>query len=621
MLNTKIKILPEFITNKIAAGEVVQRPESVVKELLENAIDAGGKNIDLYIKQAGKSLIQVVDDGIGMSEEDALMCIHKHATSKISQFEDIENVLTFGFRGEALSSISSVSQLEIKTETKDQELGTLIKVDGGGEVIKEKGAFAKGTSIAVKNLFFNTPARRNFLKSNATELKHVIDTFKKISLSQPSIHFRFITDDEIIFDYSETDLKGRIRQVFADNIDDAVVDVKEMTDYISLHGVAAKPSYLIKSKGDQYLFINKRFVISKTVNHAVFTAYENILEKGDYPFFVLFLELDPKKIDINVHPQKLEVKFEDEKEIYSFVQAVIKKSLGSYDLTPSLTFHNSTEDTEKLRLVSFQKSEKNDFSDRPSYNSERSRKEVKSFTDDDLDLLFSSINEEIKTNINAESPHPFESKTEKEIYHEKSSHQHEEKQDVHEHTPFLVSLHNKYILAQIKSGLMIIDQHIAHERILYEKALNSLSVGLPFSQSLLFPETISVDPSDYELLKELNNYLTKLGFELKFLTKQRIIINGVPSDIKNGTEKEILFEILDEYKENQRDKKMDINHNLAASYSCKAAIKAGDKLSEKEMRVLVDQLFATSMPYVCPHGRPIIIKLTLDEFDRRFGRT
>ena len=618
---TKIKILPEFITNKIAAGEVVQRPESVVKELLENSIDAGSTSIDLYIKQAGKSLIQVVDDGIGMSDEDAFMCINKHATSKISVYEDIENLGTFGFRGEALSSIASVSQLEIKTETRDEELGTLIKVDGGGELIKEKGAFSKGTSIAVKNLFFNTPARRNFLKSNATELKHVIDTFKKISLSEPNIHFRFITDDEIIFDFTKTDLKGRIRQVFADNIDEAVVDVKEMTDYISLYGVSAKPSYLIKSKGDQYLFINKRYVISKTINHAVFTAYENILEKGDYPFFVLFLEIDPRKIDINVHPQKLEVKFEDDKEIYSFVQAVIKKSLGSYDLTPSFTFNEANDEREKLRLVSFNKSDKNDFSDRPNYYSERPKRETAAFSDQDIDLLFSSINQEIKADGRGETSHPFEQKNEKEVYHEHTSAQLDERQDVKEHTPFLVSLHNKYLLAQIKSGLMIIDQHIAHERILYEKALQSLSVGLPFSQSLLFPETIISDPGDYELLKELNPYLTKLGFELKFLAKHKIIINGVPSDIKNGTEKEILFEILFEYKENQRDKKMDINHNLAASYSCKAAIKAGDKLSEKEMRVLVDQLFATSMPYVCPHGRPIIIKLTLDEFDRRFGRT
>ncbi len=621
MSEKKIKILPEFITNKIAAGEVVQRPESVVKELLENSIDAEAKNIDLYIKQAGKALIQVVDDGVGMTDDDALLCIHKHATSKISEYEDIEKVITFGFRGEALSSIASVSQLEIKTETKDEELGTLIKVDGGGEIIKEKGAFSKGTSIAVKNLFFNTPARRNFLKSNATELKHVIDTFKKISLSEPKIHFRFITDDEIIFDFSETDLKGRVRQVFADNIDDAVVDVKEMTDYISLYGVSAKPSYLIKSKGDQYLFINKRYVISKTINHAVFSAYENILEKGDYPFFVLFIELDPQKIDVNVHPQKLEVKFEDEKEIYTFVQAVVKKSLGSYDLTPSLTFKNSNEDIEKLRLVNFNKTERNDFSDRPNYSNNRPQRDTPVFSDKDIDLLFSSINEEIKTNVNFETQHPFENKNEREVYHEQAAHQHEEKQDLRDHTPFLVSLHNKYLLAQIKSGLMIIDQHIAHERILYEKALQSLSVGLPFSQALLFPETIIADPGDYELLRELNSYLIKLGFDLKFLPKQKIVINGVPSDIKNGSEKEILTEILLEYKENQRDKKMDINHNLAASYSCKAAIKAGDKLSDKEMRVLVDQLFATSMPYVCPHGRPIIIKLTLDEFDKRFGRT
>src|SRR5690606_13195675 len=295
MSEKRIKILPENIANKIAAGEVVQRPESVVKELLENSIDAGAKNIDLIIKKAGKSLIQVCDDGSGMNEEDAVLCIQKHATSKIFNYEDLEAIATLGFRGEALSSISAVSLLEIKTERAEDEIGTLVRLEDSGTIIKEKGSFSKGTIVTVKNLFYNTPARRNFLKTDVTELKHIIDTFNKIALSHPELHFRFYNDDQLIYDYSPGDLENRIKQIFAENMPDALIPVEEKTDYLSIYGYVGKPTLLKKSKGDQYLFLNNRYVVSKQINHAVFTAYENILEKGDYPFFILFIELDPHK--------------------------------------------------------------------------------------------------------------------------------------------------------------------------------------------------------------------------------------------------------------------------------------------------------------------------------------
>ncbi len=338
MFSNKIKILPENIANKIAAGEVVQRPESVVKELIENSIDAGARTIELIVKRAGKVLLQVIDDGAGMNEEDALLCIQKHATSKIAELEDLDAISTLGFRGEALSSIAAVSQLEIKTETRDEEIGTLLRIDDGSTVIREKGSFPKGTSVAVKNLFFNTPARRNFLKTDATELKHIIDTFNRISLSHPEISFKFYNEDDPVFNYKAGTLDERIAQVFADNMIDALIPVEEHTDFLNLHGYVGKPSMLKKSKGEQYLFLNKRYVVSKQINHAIFSAYENILEKGDYPFFVLFIELDPRRIDVNVHPAKLEVRFDDEKDVYSFVLAVVRKSLGSHDLVPNLTF-------------------------------------------------------------------------------------------------------------------------------------------------------------------------------------------------------------------------------------------------------------------------------------------
>jgi DNA mismatch repair protein MutL len=622
MPKNKIILLPGSITNKIAAGEVVQRPASAVKELMENALDANAKNIDVYIKRAGKALIQVVDDGEGMNEEDAVLSIQRHATSKIREFEDLERIRTFGFRGEALSSMASVSVLEIKTETLEDEIGTLVRIDNAGEVHMEKGAFSKGTSISVKNLFYNTPARRNFLKSNSTELKHILETFKRITICYPQIHFRLYNDDDLLYDFNSGNIKERMQDIFADNILDAVIEVKEETEYVSLNGFTAKPTFMAKNRGEQYFFINNRYVVSRVVSHAVYSAYEHILEKGDYPFFVLNLTIDPAKMDINVHPQKLEVKFDDEKDIYTFIQAVIKKSLGSYDLIPNLTFGDeSTPNQSKLKFGDHKPVERQDFSDRPfrDHSSGNTSPQRNIFSENEIEMLFSSINKEVTETTTGETnvSKPFDEDKINEIEHSAPDEYNESGTE----STFIVALHNKYILSQIKSGLMIVDAHVAHERILYEKAIKSLETNIPFSQQLLFPQTIQVDPADFELLKEIESYLMRLGFELKFFSKNTVSIIGVPGDIKVGNENVILREILDEYRTNEREKNLEIRDNIAKSYSCKAAIKAGDRLSNAEMRLLVDQLFATSMPYVCPHGRPIVIKIGLDEFDKRFGRT
>lgn len=607
---SRIKILPDNLASKIAAGEVVQRPESVVKELLENAVDANSTSIELIVKQAGKSLIQVCDNGTGMTEEEAVLCIHKHATSKISSMEDLESIITLGFRGEALSSIASVCQLEIRTETRDAEIGTLLKVESENEIITEKISAPKGTCIAVKNIFYNIPARRKFLKTDSTELKHIIDTFNRIALAYPEISFKFYNSENLVFDYKAGNLEERIQQVFADNMMEALIPVKQETDYLSLNGYIGKPSIFKKSRGEQYLFLNKRFVINKNINHAVFTAFENILEKGDYPFFILFVTLDPKKVDVNIHPSKLEVKFDDEKDIYNFVLSVVRKSIGSHDLVPTMSFENVTSQGERLSFNAFNAVKQNDFSDRPVFN-EREKRERTTVTDEDIDLVFSSLTKNILPGSSSEYEQT-ENKFEKQVEHSAST---------EIETTFLIQLHNKYILSQIKSGLMIIDQHVAHERILYEKVLSRLEANMPFTQQLLFPIKIQFDVAGYEILKELNLMITKLGFKLKYLPKSYVMIEGVPDDIKNGSEEKILREFISEYVNNQTEKQLEEKDNVAKSYSCKAAIKAGDKLSEKEMRLLIDQLFATSMPYVCPHGRPIVIKISLEEFDRRFGRT
>jgi len=613
----RIKILPENIASKIAAGEVVQRPESVVKELMENSIDAGAKSIEVIIKRAGKNFIQVCDDGLGMNEEDLVLCIQKHATSKIEAFEDLEAIKTMGFRGEALSSIASVSLIEIRSETREDEIGTFIKNDEAGNFKVDKGSFPKGTCVTIKNLFFNVPARRKFLKTDTTEFKHIVDAFNRIALSHPSITFKLLNGVDLVFDYPSGLLEERIRQVFAENMPDALIPVEEKTEFMSVYGYVGKPSLLRKSKGEQYLFLNSRYIINKNINHAVFTAYENILEKGDYPFFLLYLEIDPERIDVNIHPSKLEAKFDDEKDVYNFILSVVRKSLGSHDLVPSMVFSEKDLTEEKLVVNKFQPVNKNDFSDRPSR--ERYKTEVKRYSDEEIDMLFGSITDYVvlKTDVETISK-PFKGDEQKEIPHEKIDKATVEKS---EESPFIIQLHNKYILSQIKSGLMIIDQHVAHERILYEKALNRMETDIPFSQQLLFPKKVKLDAARISLLKELEPYLSCLGFQLKFSAKDIVKIEGVPDDVRKGTEEQVLFDLLEEYSNNEREKHLEQKDNLAKSYSCKTAIKAGDKLDERAMRLLIDQLFATSMPYVCPHGRPIVIKISLNEFDRRFGRT
>jgi DNA mismatch repair protein MutL len=465
--------------------------------------------------------------------------------------------------------------------------------------------------------FCYVPARRKFLKTDTTEFKHIVDTFNRIALSHPSTAFKLLNGVDTVFDYPSGSLKDRVGHVFGENLTDALVPVEERTELISIYGFAGKPSLLRKTKGEQYLFLNSRYIVNKSINHAVFTAYENILEKGDYPFFILFLEIDPERIDVNIHPSKLEAKFDDEKDIYNFVLSVVRKSLGSHDLVPSMVFSEEDSSEEKLMVNKFQPVARGDFSDRPAR--EKYQQEIKRYSDEEIDLLFGSITDDVvlKTNGKIEPP-PFDRNEQRELHHEKATPGTVEKS---EESPFIIQLHNKYILSQIKSGLMIIDQHVAHERILYEKALNRMETDIPFSQQLLFPKKVKTDPARLALIKELEPYLTRLGFQLKYLAKETIKIEGVPDDIKKGNEEQILFELLEEYSNNQREKQLEQKDNLAKSYSCKTAIKAGDKLDERAMRLLIDQLFATSMPYVCPHGRPIVIKIPLNEFDRRFGRT
>ncbi len=609
---TKIKILPENIASKIAAGEVVQRPESVVKELIENSIDASADTIEVMIKRAGKSLIQVCDNGTGMPEDDAILCIQKHATSKIFTYDDLESISTLGFRGEALSSIASVAQVEIKTETNGEEVGTLIRIEDGRNIIKEKGSFSKGTCVTVKNLFFNTPARRNFLKSDATEMKHIVDTFNRAALSHPDLTFKLYNDDQLIYNFGPGDLSNRIKQVFAENMMEALLPIEERTDFLNVNGYIGKPALLKKSRGDQYLFLNSRYVLSRQINHAVFTAYDILLEKGDYPFFIIFIELDPRKTDVNIHPSKLEVRFDDERDVYNFVLAVIKKGLGTAGPATGMT---AGRPEYKDEPDGFMRTERNDFSGSGEYRNSQAAART-NFTDQDIDLIFRAIPDNVIKAPEGETSHPFENEP-KEVFHELPERQ---EGGLSEEPAFIIQLHNKFILSQIKTGLMVIDQHTAHERILYEKALKRMDADLPFSQQLLFARTIEPGAQVIAVLKEINPLLVKLGFELKFFSKNTVVIEGVPEDVKQGLEENVLMELVQDFMQNQSNS-TDPGEFIAKSYSSKAALKAGDRLTEKEMRLLIDQLFAASMPYVCPHGHPTVVKISLDEFDRRFGRS
>ena len=606
-----INILPEHLANKIAAGEVVQRPDSVVKELVENSIDAGSTSISIAIKEGGKSFIQISDNGSGMNDEDAAIAFGRHATSKIQSYEDLENIRTLGFRGEALASIAAVAHVELRTRRSMDDVGTLVRIEGGELKEQSKTSVQPGTTILVRNLFYNTPARRHFLKSNNTEFKHIYDVVQRVALSHPDIAIQFISDGENLLDLKQGSIEERLKNLYGERHFETLIPLHEETELLSVSGFIGKPDFARKSRVDQYLFLNKRPIVNRSINHAIFSGYEHLMEKGNFPFYLVFLELDPQKVDVNVHPSKMEVKFSDEQSIYRFVISVVRKALGTNDLVPSLEVNatkNFDQSFASLRHAALPhhfsgdpgNREKNFFPSPSSHNPQETGQNA-AFT---LDKLFSDI----PTIQLPESAQP------QQFAHGTRDNEAQEGKAIWQ-------LHNKYILSQIRTGLMIVDQHVAHERVLYEKALASFKNAVPVSQQLLFPHTAQLSAGDFALAKELIPHLQAIGFELKLFGKNTIVLEGVPTEVKAGTEGSILQDILDEFKNNQHRVKLDARDNVAKSLSCKAAIKAGDKLSETEMRVLIDQLFGTEMPYVCPHGRPVIVKISIGELDRRFMRT
>jgi DNA mismatch repair protein MutL len=616
-----IRLLPDAVANQIAAGEVVQRPASAVKELVENAIDAGADKIQLILKEAGKALIQVIDNGCGMSVTDARMCFERHATSKIRKAEDLLAIRTMGFRGEAMASIAAIAQVELKTRRHDDELGTSILIEGS-EIIKQEPCQCNaGTSISIKNLFYNTPARRNFLKGNPLETKHIIDEFQRIALANPGVFFTMHHDGQEVYHLPAAPLKQRIIHLLGNNYNQRLVPVEEDTSIIKLHGYVGKPEFARKTRGEQFFFVNNRFIKDAYLNHAVLTAFEELLPDESYPLYVLFIDIDPSRIDINVHPTKTEIKYQDDKAIYAIIRSAVKRALGRYNITPSLDFDIDNNIQHMITPVPLEDIVAPSISFNPDFNpftKESSRgSSSSSYSGGSSSYQRAAI--------------PANWDTLYEISKKETTTQHalevELDQIEVDNLPVnkpseraLFQIHNRFILSQIKSGFMLISQQAAHERILYERFLHQLAYHSGVSQQSLFPQTVTLNSSDFELLKELLPDIRGLGFDIREFGPNSVVVEGVPADLNSSSEHALLEHLLEGFKNNLAILKLDKRDNLARALARNAAIKAGTKLSLEEMNLLIDQLFACQMPNLALNGKPVISTFNMNELLDRFEK-
>ncbi|HEY4197546.1 MAG TPA: DNA mismatch repair endonuclease MutL [Mucilaginibacter sp.] len=615
-----IQLLPDSVANQIAAGEVVQRPASAVKELVENAIDAGADKIQLILKDAGKSLIQVIDNGCGMSLTDARMSFERHATSKIRKAEDLFAIRTMGFRGEAMASIAAIAHVELKTRRHEDEIGTCIQIEGS-EVLSQQACSANtGTSISVKNLFYNTPARRNFLKSNPVEMRHVIDEFQRVALANPNIFFTLHHDGQEVYHLQSEVLKQRIVHLFGNNYNQRLVPVEEDTSIIKLRGFVGKPEFARKTRGEQFFFVNNRFIRDAYLNHAVLTAFEELLPDESYPLYVLFIEIDPSKIDINVHPTKTEIKYQDEKSIYAIIRSAVKRSLGRYNITPSLDFDQENSIEHLITSKPLEQIVQPKISFNPDFNPFAT--EVRKSERETSFLRDTGVQQRTAIPQNWDTLYEIskrETAAQQEMHTEKTFPV--EEQEVSKSSERqLFQIHNRYILSQIKSGFMLINQQSAHERILYERFLQQLDNHSGTSQQSLFPQSVTLQNNDFELLKELLPDIRALGFDIREFGKNTVVVEGIPADLSNVAEHALLEHLLEGFKNNLAILKLDKRDNLARSLARNGAIKAGTRLSLEEMNLLIDQLFACQMPNIALNGKPVISTFTLNELADRFEK-
>ena len=597
-----IKLLPDSVANQIAAGEVIQRPASAVKELMENALDAGATQIDLVVKDAGKSMIMVVDNGCGMSETDARLCFERHATSKISKAEDLFAIRTMGFRGEALASIAAIAQVELKTRRKEDEVG--VKIVNEGSVVKEQTLvpMQPGTTFTVKNLFFNVPARRNFLKSPQAEMRHIIEEFTRVTLMHPEIGFTLNSDGKEVYHLYPGNLKQRIMGLFGSNYEEKLLSVRQEAERVRIDGYIVKAEYAKKTRGEQYFFVNKRFIKHAYLHHAIENAFMEMIPKDSFPGYFLNIEVDPADIDINIHPTKTEVNFLDVKLVYAILHAAVRKAIGQHNLSPMIDFDESADLN-------------NDFGKAMGMASP---------------LAIPNI--PIDPNFN-----PFRKESAPRESHWEGSYQPQRKEPVGdwrllygERTDLpsetlvqkeeakpncqYLQVNQSYIVTPVKSGLIVIDQNLAHSRILFEKYLKELENHSGASQQELFPQALSLNVNDASLLKEMLPELENLGFVLEQANPTTFMINGTPSDASGCDAVALLEQVLDNYKINRTDLQLDRKLNLAKTMAAQLSIKAQTRLSEMEMQNLVDQLFACNVAEIAPNGKKIYVILNMEDY-------
>lgn len=610
-----IQLLPDSVANQIAAGEVIQRPASAVKELLENSIDAESTHIQLIIKDAGRTLIQVIDNGKGMSPTDARMSFERHATSKLKNADDLFNIRTKGFRGEALASVAAVAQVELKTMRSADEIGTKIIIEGSEIKTQEPCQTAKGTSIAVKNLFFNVPARRNFLKSNQVEFRHIMDELQRVALVHPEVGFEVYHNDQIQLSLERGNFKQRIVGLMGNNYNERLVPVEEQTEIVKISGFVCKPEFAKKTRGEQFLFVNHRFIKSNYLHHAIQHAFEDLIPHDSHASYFLQLEVNPASIDVNIHPTKTEVKFEDEKAIYAILRTAVKQSLGKYQIAPTLDFevensftlpHNFDQNEVIIPKIKVN----------PNYNPfER-----------ELPLSFKGNPVPKDKNLKHwEKLFPEQSDFEKlreaeQEQEEQLSIEHTQETEITHESRVCFQLHRSYIITQIKSGMMIIDQQLAHERILFEQFCRSLAMHKSTCQQLLFPQSVELTPNDTLLLNDILDDLKNLGFDISPFGNNTFVINGIPPGASEQECKNLLEEILESYRLNTDELKFNRQQQLALALAKNIGTKRGKQLNTDEMNSLIDLLFACEIPNHTASGKLIIQTISLEELAKKFQR-
>jgi DNA mismatch repair protein MutL len=603
-----IHLLPDSVANQIAAGEVIQRPASAVKELLENAIDSGASQIDLMVKDAGKTLIQVTDNGCGMSETDARLAFERHATSKINHVDDLFAIKTMGFRGEALASIAAIAQVELKSKLLEEELGTKVTIEGTVVKSQEVCQCPSGTSILIKNLFYNVPARRRFLKSDNVELRNILEEFQRVALAHPDVAFNVFNDRKPIFQLKASNLKQRIVSLFGQGFNQRLIPVEQEMEMLSISGFIGKPEFAKRKRGDQYFFVNGRFMRHPYLNHAVDAAFDELLPEKTFPGYFIFIEIDPREIDINIHPTKTEIKFQDEKLMYSVLRSAVKAALGKYSITPSLDFEvESTFDFKPPPKGQAIVQPQIKFN--PDYNPFDTREKS-----------ISPRQESNRQNWENLYPNKHPARDAAPEQNEDSAQIKAEFAKAAAGDTSLFQVHQRYILSQVKSGIMLIDQQRAHERILYERYLELLGDRSNLSQQELFPIKLSLSAADAELLNEILDDLNLLGFGIKPDGDERFqyLIDGTPAGLQDKDAEGMVHGIIENYKANLIELNLDKRVNLARSMAKNLSIKAGRVMQQLEMKTLIDTLFACKMPEIDLDGQAIITMITLEELGQRF---